>query len=239
VRRMRPHLATARGAVKELNELDSSALLRERDGTTPLLDALDNHLNTWSWRLATMANLLAREDAILAVDETASWLLPDERARLSEAVESARASLAWVRRHEASFSSEPKAGRAQRRRALRRELAAAFWAIDIVEHVGAGVFERALPRTSPLVAGDVSLAARIGRWSVAKARGVLFWRRRRRGLDAHRAISTLHTALRSEGGHLWHSISEPGAIFQSSRDPRIPPPPHGPSRKPDRDRGEN
>jgi hypothetical protein len=223
VERMRRYLSTARTSLDALDKMEANARRMGADAA-PLAKELDRHLWAWRWRITTLGNRLAREDAVLAVDEAAPGIQPEERALIVEAIDAARASLAWIHAHAVTVRSRtPAASRERQLVALRRELAAVWWMMDVVAEVGDRIQERIAARRSPLVT-HAPAVARIGRWWRDRARGMLLWRKRR-ARAAHCALGKLSDALQQEAAHLVRGLAEPGALIADDRGARFPPAP--------------
>jgi hypothetical protein len=207
----------------------------------------------------TVKSRHATEEAILGVDAAAKGLLPDELALLSEVVESARASLAWVRKMITRPERLSPSRMARRARQRLRAFASIWWALDLIEEVNAEILLRASPRSpltyhldrlgdrqagtwssehcAPQTARPAWTLGQVARWLLWGARRFLLWRKGANALRAYQAVSALYEALREEAGYAsrFHSTQMPGP----RRDPRTLPPGDEPSTATDADLGMN
>ena len=240
-RRLRQDLATAQAAVDVVLKLGAEP----RDGgrlPQAFAKALQEQGDDLVLLVAMVKRRHATEEAVLALDTAVRGLLPDELALLVEALESARASLSWIRYTITKPLKEPTPSSvAQRLRKIRRELARVWWAWDIIHEVESRVSVRASPpsparygleelqdpRRGSRMPGYGRQTARppwtveqVSRWLSWGVGSILLWRRRARALRAHDAVRSLYAALREEAVYAGYCfIPEPRA----GNDPRVLP----------------
>jgi hypothetical protein len=221
--RMRESVTTALDALHALEDIERH--LRGRGDAPVLANQLDAHLWQWLWQTYTLRDVLARENAVVALEEAGDGLTYEEEGLIAETVGGTRTALTWIRRMIATAAEWGQAPglRDHTLRDLHRELAAVFWELDVLTHVEQQLRARLTPPpASPLDGHGLRALARLARRAAARARDAMLLRRRRwrRALEA---VSDLRAALRAEAEQFQKDLRGHRELPRAV-DPRLPPP---------------